>query len=142
MTGKKRMAIAFLLVLGAGGLAAAALLGGVDAGDVSVRSNPAVNRLIPSRGDKVLKQSRVGVDLDARYRLLSLTIYFNDRFTDGIDVTSEVRHESGINLWQFAPGGGRLIEALSPDDNCATAVYAPISRPDDRGSISWCFEAA
>lgn len=136
------MAIAILLALGAGGLAAAALLGGDDVGDVSVSSNPAVNRLIPPRGDKVLKQSRVGIDLDARYRLLSLTVYFNNRFADGIDVTSEVRHESGINLWQFAPGRDRLIGALSPGDNCATAVYALMSRPDDSGSISWCFEAA
>ena len=122
---------------------AAALLGSrTDLADVAVQSDPAVNRLIPPRGDRVLQQSRVGIDLDARYRLASLTIYFNDQFTEGLDVTSEVRHETGINLWQFTPGKDELIKALSPDDNCATAVYAPISQPDDRHSISWCFKVA
>ena len=138
---RARLAIAALAAAGAAGLAAAALTGtgGGRGDDVTVSSNPAVNRLMPERGDEVLQQSRVGVDLDARYRLASLVIHLNDRFSDGIDVTAEVSHSSGLNLWEFAPGEGRLIEALSPDANCATAVYALISRPDDTGSISWCF---
>ena len=143
MTARKRMTIAILLIIGVGGLLTAALLeGGDEPADVTVRSEPAVNRLIPPRGDRVLQQSGVGIYLDARYRLTSLTIYFNDRFTDGVEVTSEVKHEQGINFWQFTPGQDKLIKALSPDDNCATAVYALISQPDDRNSISWCFKVA
>ena len=137
------MVIAGLIVVGAVGYAVAALLGGgSDAVDVMVRVNPAVNRLIPHRDDRVLQQSRVAIDLDARYRLISLVIYSNDRFFGGIDVTSYVRHESGTNLWQFTPGEGQPIRALPPATACATAVYALISHPDETNSVSWCFEVA
>lgn len=136
--------ITVLFVAGAAALVIAALVGGDGGGrdDLAVSADPAVNRLIPARGDEVPRQSRVGVDLDARYRLTSLVIYLNDRFSDGIDVTAEVDHSRALNLWEFAPGEGRLIAALSPDDNCATASYALISRPADTGSISWCFEVS
>ena len=138
-----RAAIAALIAAGIAGYAAAVMTGGGnDRGDVTTTANPAVDRLIPQRGDETLRQSRVGVRLDSRYRLTSLTIYFNNRFSDGINVTSEVSHSSGLNLWQFTPGEGRLIQALSPDANCATAAYEPIARPGDIGTISWCFQAS
>ncbi len=138
-----RVAVAALLVVGVVVLVLAALVSDNDSGaDVTVSSNPAVNTLIPARGDEVLQQNRVGVDLDARYRLTSLVIYQSGQRSDGVDVTSQVRHSSGLNLWEFVPGEGRLIEALAADTNCATATYAPIAQPAESGSITWCFEVS
>lgn len=132
-----KLLIVALLLVGVGILIVAALVGDGrdDANDLSVISNPAINQLIPARGDEVLQQNRVGVDLDARYLLTKLVI-------DGIDVTAEVVHTSGLNLWEFSPGEGRLIERLSPDTNCATATYARIAQPADTDTISWCFQVS
>lgn len=137
-----RIVIAVLLLAGVAGLVAAALVGDQDDSDITVSSSQAVNQLFPARGDEVLQQSRVGIDLDARYRLTQLLIYLNDRFDSGIDVTSEVNHVSGLNLWEYVPGEGRRIAALSPDTNCATANYALIAQPENTGTISWCFEVS
>ena len=138
-----RAVIATLIVAGVAGYVAATMVGSEkDQDDITSTVNPAVKRLIPQRGDEALRQSRVGVRLNPRYRLVSLTVYFNDRFSDGIEVTSEVVHTRGLGLWQFTPGEDRLVQALSPDTNCAIAVYEPIAYPDNFETIKWCFQVS
>ena len=41
-------------------------------GDMSVSQNPAIDRIIPNRGDEVLQQQTVGIDLASGYRLVRL----------------------------------------------------------------------
>ena len=136
-----RVGITALVVLGVLGLVWAALSGSDDDAAVVNAAGP-VSRLIPESGDEVLQQQRVGVVLDVRYRLTSLVIYPSDQTSGGIDVTVEVEHIEGLNQFEFAPGDGRLIQALSPDTNCAVANYALIARPDEVGNVRWCFEVS
>ena len=138
-----RASIAALILFGILGFVVAAFVGsGDDDADSEATASPAVDRVIPSPGDEVLQQQRVGVVLDARYRLSSLVVYPSDQVGGGVDVTAEVNHIEGLNRFEFAPGEGRLIEALSPDTNCAVATFVLIARPDEADTARWCFEVS
>ena len=138
-----RVGIAALAVLGILGLVVAALVGsGEDDAQDAVTAGPAVDRVIPNPGDEVLQQQRVAVVLNARYRLVSLVVFPSGQSTGGVDVTAEVDHMEGLNRFEFAPGEGRLIEALSPDTNCALATFVLIARPEESDTVRWCFEVA
>ena len=138
-----RVGIAALILFGILGFVAAALIGsGDDDADSAVTASPAVDRVIPSPGDEVLQQQQVGVVLDARYRLSALVVYPSDQVGNGVDVTAEVTHIEGLNRFEFDPGEGRLIEALSPDTNCAVATFVLIARPDEADTVRWCFEVS
>ena len=138
-----RVSIAALALFGILGLVVAALVGsGDDGADEAVTASPAVDRVIPSPGDEVLQQQRVAVVLDARYRLSSLVVYQSEQLTGGVDVSAQVDHIEGLNRFEFAPGEGRLIEALSPDTNCAVATFVLIARPEEADTARWCFEVS
>ena len=138
-----RVVIVALALLGIAGFVVAALFDSGDQGaDRAVTAGPAVDRVIPNPGDEVLQQQRVGVVLDARYRLSSMVILPSDNATEGVDVTAEVDHMEGLNRFEFAPGEGRLIEALSPDTNCVIARFVLIARPEESDTVRWCFEVS
>ena len=138
-----RVGIAALAVLGILGLVVAALVGsGDDDAQSAVTAAPAVDQVIPSPGDEVLQQQRVAVVLDTRYRLSSLAIFASEQSSGGVDVTAEVDHIKGLNRFEFVPGDGRLIEALSPDTNCAVARFVLIARPEESDTVRWCFEVS
>ena len=138
-----RVGIAALALLGIAGLVVAALVGsGDDDGDRAATAGLAVDRVIPNPGDEVLQQQRVAVVLDARYRLVSLVVYPSEQPTGGVDVTAEVDHIEGLNRFEFVPGEGRLIEALSPDTNCVVAGFVLIARPEESDTVRWCFEVS
>jgi len=138
-----RAGIVALALLGTAGFVVAALVGSDDEDPGrAATAGPAVDRVIPNPGDEVLQQQRVGVVLDARYRLSSMVILPNDNATEGVDVTAEVDHMEGLNRFEFAPGEGRLIEALSPDTNCVIARFVLIARPEESDTVRWCFEVS
>ena len=137
-----RVGIAALAALGIAGLIYAFFVGSDDDAGRTVTASPAVDRVIPNPGDEVLQQQRVGVVLDARYRLTSLVVYPRDQLTGGVDVTAEVDHIEGLNRFEFVPGEGRLIGALSPDTNCVVATFVLIARPEDADTVRWCFEVS
>ena len=138
-----RVSIAALVVFGILGFVVAALVGsGDDDADSAATASPAVDRVIPNPGDEVLQQQRVGVVLDARYRLSSLVVYPSEQVGNGDDVTAEVNHIEGLNQFEFVPGEGRLIEALSPDTNCVVATFVLIARPEEADTVRWCFEVS
>ena len=137
-----RVVIVALALVGIVGFVVAALLGSRDDADRAVTAGPAVDQVIPNPGDQVLQQQRVGVVLDARYRLSSMVILPSQNATEGVDVTSEVEHTDGLNRFEFAPGEGRLIEALSPDTNCVIARFVLIARPEESDTVRWCFEVS
>ena len=138
-----RVSIAALLLFGILGFVVAALVGsGDDDSDRAATASPAVDRVIPNPGDEVLQQQQVGVVLDARYRLSSLVVFPSGQSSNGVDVTAEVNHVEGLNRFEFDPGEGRLIEALSPDTNCAVATFVLIARPEEADTVRWCFEVS
>ncbi len=138
---RTRVSVAAFMLLGISGLVAAALVGSGD-DDRAITASPGVKRLIPSPGDEVLQQQQVGVVLDARYRLSSLVVHSGEQVGNGADVTTEVNHIEGLNRFEFDPGEGRVIEALSPDTNCAVATVVLIARPEEADTVRWCFEVS
>lgn len=144
MSTRTRVAIAALGVIGVVVLVTAALVGtrGTSGDTASSGVTGAVTRRIPPAGHEVLQQQQVGVVLDPRYRLTSLVVYPSDSFSGGVDVTAQVRHAEGLNLFEFAPGEGQAIESLWPDTNCAEAEFVLIARPEEADTARWCFEVS
>ena len=142
MSKRASLIISALLVLGVVVFVLAALVGDETTGDVSVSGNEAIDQIIPSRGAEVLQQQAVGIDLAAPYRLVSLVIAPTNNRSAGLDVTAQVEERTGVNQFTFSPAEGRLIEALSPDTNCAFVTYIEVARPDVPLTFDWCFEVA
>jgi len=104
-----------------------------------VSQNPAIDRIIPNRGDEVLQQQTVGIDLASGYRLVRLTISPDGACRFPVDVTSQVRHVEGLQQYLFTPNPGQLIEQLAADDNCAIATFEEIANPGTTQQIDWTF---
>jgi len=137
---RRQYAIFALLTLaGLSLFVVAALIGNSGDDDISVRNNPAIDALIPNRGDEVLQQQSVGIDLSPGHRLVRLTISPDANCRFPVDVTSQTRHVEGLQQYIYTPDEGRLIEALAGDDNCAVAVFEEIARPGSTESIDWTF---
>ena len=131
-----------LLAAGAAGLWVATLVG-EDGADPAVSGrHPAIEELIPARGSEVLQQQPVGIDLSAPYELSSLVIRPSASPGGGVEVIGATNHTAGLNRYLFSPEPGQPIEALSPDANCAVAVFAPIARRADTETVEWCFEVS
>ena len=107
--------------------------------DQSVASNPAIDALIPNRGDEVLQQQSVGIDLAAGWQLVRLTISPDGNCGFPVDVTAETRYVEGLQQYVFTPDEGQLIQALSADENCAMATFAEIANPTNSETIDWVF---
>ena len=97
------------------GIAGRARLGPDDALS-AVTAGPAVDQVIPSPGDEVLPAAGGG---GPQHPL-----------------------PGPRNRFEFVPGDGRLIEALSPDTNCAVARFVLIARPEESDTVRWCFEVS
>lgn len=121
--------------------AAAGLIGNDNAPD-SALSTPGVEGLIPGRGDEVLQQQRVGIDLEPGFRLVSLTISPDARCLSPIEVTGSVRRVEGLEQYVYQPAGGLPVEALAPDQNCVLATIEEIARPGTFHEIEWVFTVA
>jgi hypothetical protein len=128
------------MIIGVGFFVVAGFIGGNGSSDdVSVTNNPAVDALIPNRGDEVLQQQTVGIDLAADYRLLTLTISPGSRCTAPVDVTAFTRHVEGLQQYLFTPAPGTPVEALVGEFNCARAIFEEIARPGEFQEIDWAF---
>ena len=117
----------------------AGLIGNSGSNDISVSQNPAVDRVIPNRGDEVLQQQTVGIDLASGYRLVRLTISPDEACRFPVDVTSQVRYVEGLQQYLYTPNEGQLIEQLAADDNCAIATFEEIANPGVTEQIDWTF---
>ena len=137
---RQKLIFAAFVIAGLGFFVVAGIIGGTGTtDDISVSDNPAIDGLIPGRGDEVLQQQTVGVDLAAEYRLLTLTISPDARCSSPVDVTEFTRHVEGLQQYLFTPAIGTPIEALSGEFNCARAVFEKISRPGEFQEIDWTF---
>lgn len=139
MTKRQYAIFSTLILVGIAMFVVAALIGNSGDDDISVSNNPGIDALIPNRGDEVLQQQPVGIDLAPGYRLVRLTISPNVNCQFPIDVTAQTRHVEGLQQYIYTPDEGRLIAALAADDNCAVAVFEEIARPGDTQTIDWTF---
>ncbi|MEC7375284.1 MAG: hypothetical protein VX742_09010, partial [Actinomycetota bacterium] len=74
MPRRQKLVFAGLILAGFAMFVFAGLVSDGDGSDMSVSQNPAIDRIIPNRGDEVLQQQTVGIDLASGYRLVRLTI--------------------------------------------------------------------
>ena len=142
MPTRSKLVIATLALAGIGLFVVAGVVGSGDDDDVSVRRTEGVISIRPSRGDEVLKQAAIGVQLEPEFRLLSMRVFDNPSLAGGVDVTSAVHEFEGLNDFVFTPGEGQPLEELSADDNCVVIVFEDITRPGDTDDLDWCFTAS
>ncbi|MEC8687839.1 MAG: hypothetical protein VXX74_07240, partial [Actinomycetota bacterium] len=95
MPRRQKLVFAGLILAGFAMFVFAGLVSDGDGSDMSVSQNPAIDRIIPNRGDEVLQQQTVGIDLASGYRLVRLTISPDGACRFPVDVTSQVRHVEG-----------------------------------------------
>jgi hypothetical protein len=138
---RQKLIFAAFITAGLSLFVVAGLIGNSGNDDQSVSNNPAVDALVPGRGDEVLQQQTVGIDLAAGYQLVRLTISPNENCGFPVDVTSQTRYVEGLQQYLYTPGEGQLVPALSADENCAIATYAEIANPNNTDSIDWVFTA-
>jgi len=139
MPRRQRLVFAVLIAVGVGFIVLAGLIGNSGDDDVSVVNNPAIEALIPNRGDEVLQQQPVGIDLAPEYRLVRLTVSAGAGCARPVDVTAHARHIEGLQRWIYTPREGLPVESLAGADNCAQATFAEIARPSQQETIEWTF---
>ncbi len=106
---------------------------GTGTDDLAVTSNPANERLLPDRGDEVLQQEPIGIDLAAGWEA-GLTV-------DGTPIPrDQLAIEDGLDTVQFQVGPGKAVTELPGGEVCATARFWRASEtPAEGESVSWCF---
>lgn len=97
---------------------------------------PAIETLIPAEGTEILAQARVGIDLAPGY---DATLAVN-----GVPIPDdELIKAPALNLVEYQPGDGLIIEAWRGGRNCVLALFWRIQDgPGQSQARQWCFEAA
>ena len=139
MPRRQKLVFAGLILAGFAMFVFAGLVSDGEGSDMSVSQNPAIDRIIPNRGDEVLQQQTVGIDLASGYQLVRLTISPDEACRFPVDVTSQVRHVEGLQQYLFTPNPGQLVEQLAADSNCAIATFEEIANPGTTQQIDWTF---
>lgn len=105
--------------------------------DASESLPDSVDRLIPSSGAEVLRQSPVGIDVADGFDAYLVI--------NGVEIRSAddgLIKDLGTGLIQFQPGEDRPIEELNANQNCMTAfVFDQLEGPESAQPVSWCFDA-
>jgi hypothetical protein len=138
MGNRQRLVFAALVLGGVAMFVIAGLIGRSDPPDQALRT-PGVEAIIPERGDEVLQQQRVAIDLEPGFVLRSMTISPNARCTDGVEVAQATFKADGLEEWSFQPAPGQPVEALSPDANCVRVQIEDITRPGTFHEVEWSF---
>lgn len=135
---KQYLVFAALLLAGVGMFVGAGLIGRSDPPDAALRI-PGVEGLIPERGDEVLQQQRLGIDLEPGYVVRSFTVSPDARCLEPVELVDFMNPTGGLNLYVYQPGEGLPVRALSPDDNCVKALIENIQRPGELHEVEWAF---
>jgi hypothetical protein len=135
---KQYLIFTALLIAGIGMFVGAGLIGRSDPPDAALRI-PGVEALIPERGDEVLQQQRLGIDLEPGFVVRSFTVSPDARCLDPVELIDFVRPTDGVNLYVYQPDEGLPVSALSPDNNCVHVVIEDIQRPGELHEVEWSF---
>jgi hypothetical protein len=121
-------------------------------GDQAVEINdPGIERVIPSPGSLVLRQSQVGADLAPGYRGV-LVIDGNELPTDDITTTGAATSAGPITGAQFDPAQntvlylpreGAVLPEFAPGDHHITVVYWKMDETRDQAKqFDWTFKVS
>lgn len=138
MQRKQQLIFAAMIVAGIGFFVAAGLIGRSDPPDAALRI-PGVEALIPERGDEVLQQQRVALDLEPGYVVRSFTISADARCSTPIEVVDFTEITDGLNIYGYQPDEGKPVSQLAPDTNCVKVVFEDIQRPGELLDVEWTF---
>lgn len=99
-------------------------------------TDSAVQQLIPKRGDHVLRQAEVGIDLDTGYTGVLIV--------DGVEIPEDqYRRVDPLNQVFFMPGAGKEFEQFSPGELCVESLFWKIGSARATGrSVRWCFNVS
>lgn len=105
--------------------------------DVAV-TNDAVEQLVPPRGDQVLRQSEIGIDLKPGWTAALVV--------NGVEIPEDqLRRVDAQNQVFFTAGPGKEFEELSAGTVTVTAlVWRPVDGEtrDDADAVTWTFQVA
>ena len=135
---KQYLIFAALLIAGIGMFVGAGLIGRSNPPDAALRI-PGVEALTPERGDGVLQQQQVSIDLEPGFVVRSFTISPDARCLSPVEVVDFVRVTGGLNIYVYQPDEGKPIIALAPDNNCVRVVFEDIQRPGELQEVEWAF---
>lgn len=135
---KQKLIFVGLIAAGIAMFVAAGVVGRNDAPDEALRI-PGVEALIPERGDEVLQQQRVGIDLEPGYVVRSFGISPDARCGALVEVVDFAPVTGGLNQYLFQPDEGKPIIALAPDTNCVRIQIENLQRPGDTDDVEWTF---
>ncbi len=105
---------------------------GVEEAEVA---GDAVEELRPGRGDLVLRQSEIGIDLAPSWTGVLVI--------DGTEIPEdELRRNDPLNQVFFAPREGRVIDALDPGRHVAAAlIWRPgVEERENARTVTWAFD--
>ncbi len=135
---KQYLIFATLVIAGIGMFVGAGLIGRSNPPDAALRI-PGVEALTPERGDEVLQQQQVSIDLEPGFVVRSFTISPDARCAAPVELVDFVRPTDGVNLYVYQPGEGKPVVSLSPDNNCVHVVIEDIQRPGELHDVEWTF---
>ena len=126
---KQKIALIVPLVIA---VAAFTLLWFSDSNPNPAADDSIVEALIPQPGSKVLQQSEVGIDLLGGW---GATLIVN-----GVAIPEDqLTVSEGRARYTFKPGPDKEIDVLQAGQNCASAVYWPLTSPEQQFTRNWCF---
>jgi hypothetical protein len=114
-------------------------------GNDCITDKASIERIEPGCGDRILRQSEVGIDLKAGMRG-TLTI-------DGVEIPTfdvntatptpadrmKAQYDQGTGTILFTPRPGGQIEEFTAGQHTIVVTYWPIDQPDSRRTFSWTF---
>lgn len=125
-----KIVLVALVLVAAGGIYAVARSAGSGSSGID---NPAIERLIPSQGEKIFQQNPIGIDLASGYDA--------ELALNGVPIPDdELNRTPQIELIEFQPGEGKAVERYQSGQNCVLATYWRLETGRQQtSSISWCF---
>ncbi len=138
MITRRRVVITALLLFAVGLLAWATTQDADQSQEPAAgRIDSAVEQVVPGDGDAALRQSEIGVDLEAGWTAVLAV--------DGREIPEDqLRRNEPLNQVFFTPGEGKDIERLAPGPVQVTALIWRLvgETRDDARSVAWRFRVA
>jgi hypothetical protein len=121
-----------------------------ETGDSAVKiTDPAIERVIPSPGSLVLRQSQVGADLAPGYRGVLIIDgqeipTYDVQAGDGTTVnTLDAQFDLAQNTVLFLPRQGATISEFAPGEHHITVVYWQLDETRDQArTFAWTFNVS